>query len=63
MLEQIKAKMQNEQVQRAVLQTVGMIGGVIVTSVFSQLLHKGIETGIDALMEKMHPTTTEIPAE
>ena len=62
MLEQIKSKLQDEQVQRALLSTAGMIGTLIVTKVVAGACNKGVEAGINALMEKWHPTqetTTE----
>lgn len=62
MLETIKSKLQDEQVQRALLSTAGMIGTLVVTKVVAGVCNKGIEAGINALMEKWHPTT-EVPAE
>jgi len=49
------SKMQEEQVQRIVLQGAGMIVTLVATQAFAALMNKGIETGIDALMSKMHP--------
>jgi len=57
MLDKIKSKLQNEQVQRTVLSAGGMIVTFIATQAFAMLVSKGIETGIDALMTKWHPIT------
>lgn len=62
MLEQIKTKLQDEQVQRALLNGTGMVVTFVATQVFAAYFSKGVEAGIDKLMEKMHPTV-ETPAE
>lgn len=60
MLQEIKTKLQDEQVQRAVLSFTGMVATFVASQVFAGLMHKSIDTGIDALMAKLHPQQTDI---
>ena len=62
MLEQIKSKMQEEETQRAILHATGLVVTFVATQMFSSMMNRGIEVGINKLMEKLH-TTVEIPAE
>ena len=62
MLQTIKSKLSEETVQRAVLGIGGMIATFVATQAFASLMNKGIETGIDALMAKLHPAI-EVPTE
>jgi hypothetical protein len=55
MLEQLKSKLGDEQVQRAILNGAGMIVTFVATQVFAGLMHKGIDSGVNALMTKLHP--------
>jgi len=61
MLEQIKSKLADEQVQRTILGAGGMVATFIATQLFARLMNKSIEAGIDALMNKIH--NNETPAE
>lgn len=63
MLEQIKNQLNNEKVQRAVLQTGAAVVTIVVSHMVSGLVAKGLNNGIDALMEKLHPIIEEVTAE
>lgn len=62
MLENIKSKLQEEQVQRALLNGVAAIVVFTTAKVVAAQVGKLAESGIDQLMAKWHPTT-ETPAE
>jgi len=62
MLEQIRRKLEDEQTQRAILHAGGLVATFVATRVFASLMDKGIGSGIDMLMNKLHPTI-ETPAE
>lgn len=62
MFKAISEKLQSEQVQRAVLQTGAAVVTIVVAQVVAGAVGKGLNLGIDKLMEKMHPNV-EIPAE
>lgn len=62
MLEQLKTKLQQEETQREVLKFVGFVGVFIASRIVTNVMNKGVEAGIEALMSKLHPTeevTTE----
>jgi hypothetical protein len=63
MIEQIKAKLQEEQTQRAILKGVGIVTTFVATQIFAKYMNAGVEAGIDALMSKLHPMVEETPAE
>lgn len=63
MLEQIKDKLNNEMVQRAVLQTGAAVVTIVVAQVVAGLVGKGLNNGIDQLMAKLHPIIEEVTAE
>lgn len=62
MFKAISEKLQSEQVQRAVLQTGAAVVTIVVAQVVAGAVGKGLNVGIDKLMEKLHPIV-EIPAE
>lgn len=62
MLEQIKEKLKEEEVQRAILKAVGATAVFITSYAFNQTLNGVVNSGIDGLLKKWHPTT-KVPAE
>lgn len=56
MFSKIQEQLQKEQVQRALLHTAGTVVTILASQAFAAVLNKGINTGIDALMERLHPT-------
>jgi len=62
MFEKLNEKLKEEETQRAILHGVGLVATFVATQVFAHLTHKGVELGIDKLMEKIHGTTVT-PAE
>lgn len=61
MLKQLQDKLKEEQTQRAILNATGLVATFIATKVFASYMDKGVNLGIDKLMEKLHPT--EVTAE
>lgn len=62
MLEHIQNKLKEEATQRALLQVVGATAVFVTGYVINKQLKNAVDLGIDALMEKWHPTT-ETPAQ
>ena len=62
MLEAIKSKMQEEQFQRAMLNAAALVTTYVVSRAVANVTAKTLETGINALMTKLHPTVEETPA-
>lgn len=57
MLEQIKTRLSEEETQRALLKGIKLVTVFIAANVFTGLANKVADSGIDALMAKLHPTT------
>ena len=64
MLNQIKKTLGSREFQTTALKLTGMVANVIVTSVVSNLVARGVENGVELLMDKIHGVTNpNIPTE
>lgn len=57
MLENIQSTLKDPKFQRSAAQAAGKVVAVIGSMVISSMLTKGIEKGIDLAMDKIHPAT------
>lgn len=57
MLQKIKSTLSSREFQTAALKGANMVVTLVVTSVVSNLVSKGLDTGAELLMDKIHGTT------
>lgn len=62
MLETIKARLNDEATQRAVLRVGSGIAVIVASHLFASVLTQASEKGIDVLMAKLHPSNETSPA-
>lgn len=60
MFDNLKSTMKDPEFQRAAALAAGRIGATIASIAISTLVQKGVETGINKLMDKIQVTTTEV---
>lgn len=63
MLEKLKAQLEDEKTQRAILKGVGLVATFVATRAFAHYMDKGIDLGINKLMAKWHEAVVETTAE
>lgn len=62
MLQQVKDMLNSREFQTDAGQIAIAVTTILVTSVMSNLIAKGLNTGLESLMDKIHGTV-EVPAE
>ena len=62
MLEQIKTAVKSPEFQRKVAHVGGNVVAFIATAVLAEMVHRAVDAGVDALMDKIQ-STEEVAAE
>lgn len=63
MLDKFKSTMKDPEFQRAAALAAGRIGATIASIAISTLVQKGVETGINKLMDKIQESATQTTTE